>query len=317
VAKIYELQTNYRAKIEQSIELIEKGYIDQAICLLEDFLVSVTCVDIGTEIKKQLMSAYTLKREFDAVDRLIASIFEKKRLDLTIAAHDILVAIFQNQKEMRQQKENFYFNQLSSFSIKNLKELMYSLKDYYENYWYEQIVKKIDTLQTGTNLKLKFSIISDLYEVEEERLMPFTHVLEDITNSCEIPFVKTALFELMSRKNLQGVITFKANGVTRRVLAEPAVLKKMERCYAYAIERLEMLKLDECIQEELKQLLVYFYQYSFPFIDDFYEDDVIKELAQQVFGLDLEGLNSCETAPTNPDITYKMSQYILSLSSLM
>lgn len=226
MAKIYELQTNYRAKIEQSIELIEKGYIDQAICLLEDFLVSVTCVDIGTEIKKQLMSAYTLKREFDAVDRLIASIFEKKRLDLTIAAHDILVAIFQNQKEMRQQKENFYFNQLSSFSIKNLKELMYSLKDYYENYWYEQIVKKIDTLQTGTNLKLKFSIISDLYEVEEERLMPFTHVLEDITNSCEIPFVKTALFELMSRKNLQGVITFKANGVTRRVLAEPAVLKK-------------------------------------------------------------------------------------------
>ena len=51
--------------------------------------------------------------------------------------------------------------------------------------------------------------------------------------------------------------------------------------------------------------------------DDFYEDDVIKELAHQVFGLDLEGLNSCETAPTNPDITYKMSQYILSLSSLM
>ena len=125
-----------------------------------------------------------------------------------------------------------------------------------------------------------------------------------------------AAFKKVS-KNLQGVITFKANGVTRRVLAEPAVLKKMERCYAYAIERLEMLKLDECIQEELKQLLVYFYQYSFPFIDDFYEDDVIKELAQQVFGLDLEGLNSCETAPTNPDITYKMSQYILSVSSLM
>ena len=35
---IYDFPTNYEEKIDQATKLMEKGYIDQAICLLEDFL---------------------------------------------------------------------------------------------------------------------------------------------------------------------------------------------------------------------------------------------------------------------------------------
>ena len=41
MGEIYDFQTNYIAKIEESSKLIEKGYIDQAICMLEDFLAVV------------------------------------------------------------------------------------------------------------------------------------------------------------------------------------------------------------------------------------------------------------------------------------
>ncbi len=38
MATIYDFPTNYEAKLIEAIQLMEKGYIDQAICLLEDFL---------------------------------------------------------------------------------------------------------------------------------------------------------------------------------------------------------------------------------------------------------------------------------------
>ena len=38
MAMIYDFPTNYEEKIDQATKLMEKGYIDQAICLLEDFL---------------------------------------------------------------------------------------------------------------------------------------------------------------------------------------------------------------------------------------------------------------------------------------
>ena len=36
MAMIYDFPTNYEEKIDQATKLMEKGYIDQAICLLEN-----------------------------------------------------------------------------------------------------------------------------------------------------------------------------------------------------------------------------------------------------------------------------------------
>ena len=56
MAMIYDFPTNYEEKIDQATKLMEKGYIDQAICLLEDFLEVVKDQKIEFEVKKQMIN---------------------------------------------------------------------------------------------------------------------------------------------------------------------------------------------------------------------------------------------------------------------
>ncbi len=55
-------------------------------------------IKIEHEIKKQLITCYLLKREFETCEQLILEIKQKNGLDLMVAAHDILVTMFQNSK---------------------------------------------------------------------------------------------------------------------------------------------------------------------------------------------------------------------------
>ena len=108
MATIYDFPTNYEAKLLEATQLMEKGYTDQAICLLEDFLEIVTDIKVEHEIKKQLITCYMLKREFETCEQLILEIKQKNGLDLMVAAHDILVTMFQNPKIQIETKQEEY-----------------------------------------------------------------------------------------------------------------------------------------------------------------------------------------------------------------
>lgn len=321
MAIIYDVQTNYQAKIEQSNEMIEKGYIDQAICFLEDFLVCVQTAEIERAVKKQLVTAYFLKREFETAEQLISEILKKNGLDLSLVAHDILVATFQNHHEQSQEKENVYGNQLQSFAKKNLIELVYQLKTYYETYWDEQLRKKVMTLEKNPELNVALTIVSDLQEVETERLVAFKEKLENTANHCPSPLIKRAIFELLAQKNLECVIRFEEDGEVRNLPTEPLILEQERERIDQVLNQLEKLEIDPTLKEALIQPLIFFYQSSFPFANRLREDEVIFELLRQLFGVEIEvavdeGVLKRQ-GEANPDIAYKMSQYILSLSSLM
>ena len=88
-----------------------------------------------------------------------------------------------------------------------------------------------------------------------------------------------------------------------------------------AIQLLFEIEVDEDTRQLLKQHLIFFYQCLFPFVDEVNPGEVVQELARMLLGIELElvrqqkGLD--DKLNTMTDITYKMSQYILSLSSLM
>ena len=80
------------------------------------------------------------------------------------------------------------------------------------------------------------------------------------------------------------------------------------------------MTLDEVTREVLKQHVIFFYQFSFPFIEEMNPQVVIHELAQALFRMNLtetEDEEAVEKTEKIAGIRYKMSQYILSLSSLM
>ena len=58
MAMIYDFPTNYEEKIDQATKLMEKDYIDQAICLLEDSdsLLNVSSFNFTNKLKSSSVS---------------------------------------------------------------------------------------------------------------------------------------------------------------------------------------------------------------------------------------------------------------------
>lgn len=322
MGEIYDFQTNYIAKIEESSKLIEKGYIDQVICMLEDFLAVVKDPKIKQEVNKQLMTAYLLKGELDTCEALILEIKNQKSLDLTIAAHDILVAMFQGQEASAKQKQEEYQQLLglTALSSKNLVELIYQLKTYYESVWYEMIEKKIQVLEREGDLETQLLVISDLRTVDSWKLQLFQEKFEQLLNQCEINIVKTMLFELLAQKDIECSVNFTQEQNHQTLITTTVNFEAFYATLEEALALLTEMTLDEVTREVLKQHVIFFYQFSFPFIEEMNPQVVINELAQVLFRMNLtetEDEEAVEKTEKIAGIRYKMSQYILSLSSLM
>lgn len=322
MGEIYDFQTNYIAKIEEASQLIEKGYIDQAICKLEDFLVIVKDPKIEQEVKKQLITAYMLKGELETCEALILEITNQNGLDLIVAAHDILVTMFQGQEKKVEQKQKDYRQVLglTALTHKNLIELVYQLKTYYESFWYEMIDKKIQVLEREGNIETQLLVISDLRAVDSSQLRLFKEKFETIFEQCATTIVRTMLFELLAQKEIECLVHFKHDQNSQILKTTNVNLESFYSKLEQALIVLSEMPLDEVTSELLKQHLIFFYQFVFPFVEDMNPKDVIEELAQSILGVKLtleDGNISLEKTEKITGIRYKMSQYILSLSSLM
>ena len=117
------------------------------------------------------------------------------------------------------------------------------------------------------------------------------------------------------------MIRFEEDGEVRNLPTKPLILEQERERIDQVLNQLEKLEIDPTLKEALIQPLIFFYQSSFPFANRLREDEVIFELLRQLFGVEIEvavdeGVLKRQ-GEANPDIAYKMSQYILSLSSLM
>lgn len=323
MAVIYDFPTNYEEKIDQANKLMEKGYTDQAICLLEDFLDVVKDKKIECEVKKQLMTGYMLKGEFETCEALILEIKETNCLDLIIAAHDILVTMFQSQVSLVEAKQLEYRQKLglNALTNKNLIELVYQLKTYYESYWYEAIDKKIQVLKNEMSFETQLMVLSDLQAIDPIQLTLFQEEFEVVLNHCSQPIIKTMLFALLAQKEIECIVNFDSEMMSRQLKTTVDHLdgfyEKLDQAIKFVLE----IDMDEETRQLLKQHLIFFYQWLFPFVEEVNPGIVVQELSRMLLGFELE-LVKRQKEPqdklqTMTDVTYKMSQYILSLSSLM
>jgi len=322
MATIYDFPTNYESKLLEATQLMEKGYTDQAICLLEDFLEIVTDIKVEHEVKKQLITCYMLKREFETCEQLILEIKQKNGLDLMVAAHDILVTMFQNPKIQIETKQQEYIKQLglNLLTRKNLIELIYHLKGYYEEYWCRGIEKKLQVLIEEQGFEMQLMVLSDLQDINPEFLRLYQDRFELIINQCKSPIIKTMLFELLVKKGITCSVTYKTEETYLQLQTTEDNLREFYQHLNQAIKTLYQSDLSEERMQLLHQHLIFFYQFLFPFVKEIDEREVINQLAKSLLGVESllpdyskRGLK----AQTNIDIIYKMSQYILSLSSLM
>ena len=128
------------------------------------------------------------------------------------------------------------------------------------------------------------------------------------------------LFELLAQKEIECLVHFKHDQNSQILKTTNVNLESFYSKLEQAVIVLSEMPLDEVTSELLKQHLIFFYQFVFPFVEDMNPKDVIEELAQSILGVKLtleDGNISLEKTEKITGIRYKMSQYILSLSSLM
>lgn len=322
MGQVIDFPTNYEEKLNQADQLIEKGYIDQAICLIEDFIDYSKPKQGKQFLQKKLLTCYFLKKEFDSAKDLLHDI-EIDFSDLSIVAHLCLLPKFeQNQSSgtaiMLKAKEV-----LSPFAFKNLNELVAQLKTYYEEYWYHSIEQEINRLEQGASIEQALLIISDLHEHSTDELSFFKQKILNFFESTTSPILRMLIFELLVHKNLHWTLSFTndLDGTTSTIDTNEETLVLFEKQLHEAIRQLDQLELEDGIRTCLEQQVHLFYQFCFPNHHQLEIQLVIEGLLTLIMGREMEFLEKNDLKSTEQAIinytTCKLSQYILSLSSLM
>ncbi|MGL4335677.1 MAG: hypothetical protein ACRCST_02200 [Turicibacter sp.] len=324
MAMIFDFPTNYEEKLSKTDTYIDKGYIDQAICFLEDLLDENFTSQARYLFRKKLITCYMLKREYDTCVDLVNMLLNDPLCDLTVRAHDILVAEFEfgeEQKKLTQQKHE---NDLGSLSVyyRTLIELTSELKAYYQNFWFADVGNKVMKLCAAQSIEEKLYILSDLQEVEADALKGCEALILDYFEQEQPAITKTILYKLLIDRQIETTVTIK-NGDEMKVLrTESARIHQLETEINKTLVYLEeCYVLSEEEKEFLTHQLIFFYQYVFPFENEVSPRVGISELIKHLGLKSLEKSDildlSLEEISIMSHTTRKVSQYILSLSSIL
>lgn len=325
MATIYDFPTNYEEKLKDIDELLAKNYIDQAICTLEDWLETCGSVtDEGQkEIRKKLLSCYLFKREYESCQELVLQLKELRCLDLGIAAYDIVVSLLQNQQQEANEKQTHYQQQLklNSFAYQNLVELVYQLKNFYEEEWSKDAEKKFKALVSAKSYEQILFVLSDLEKIAAEYFHRYETSLKCFFDNEHSPALKTMLFELLSRKGLKLEVEFRGEKESKKLETTRESLELFYDAISLAQKDLIRLNLDEATKALLEQHIIMFYQSVFPFFEKIDKKVVIQQLGRQCGGVALETLIKEEfkeqSDSTHELVTvHKINEYVLSLSLL-
>ncbi|MTL69595.1 hypothetical protein GMA42_05700, partial [Turicibacter sanguinis] len=201
MSRVIDFPTNYEQKINKADELIDKGYIDQAICLIEDFIEQSNPSQGKELLQKKLLTCYFIKKEFDSVEDVLSQM-PVGLGDLSILAHRFLLYHFDQNDVLLTELEADCKKNLSVFAYKNLQELIAQLKTFYEEYWVQSIEKQVVRLNEGCSFEQSLLILSDLSQYSNEELGYFKQPLITFYEQAPSPILKTILFELLAKKEL-------------------------------------------------------------------------------------------------------------------
>ena len=200
-------------RLEAIDQLLAKKYVDQAICALEDGLPLIGALEEKKAWQKKLLSCYLLKKEYDSCEAIILQLKQMDRLDLEVAAHDIVIGLVQNHTD----KQAEYQEQLalSGFAYKNLIELVFNLKHFYEQEWLEEAGKKFQALSNSDSFEKTVIALGALMQIET---IYFDHYQEHLHRFLAMdhhPILKIMLFELLCQKEVALEVAFKSEGQIR------------------------------------------------------------------------------------------------------
>lgn len=317
MAIIYDFPTPYEEKLKEIETLLEKKYIDQAICALEDWLQTAESISVDgqKEIQKKLLSCYLLKKEYESCEDIVLQLKQFGCLDLAVAAYDIVASLLQGQQQEADEKQRDYREELnlSSFGYKNLIELVYQLKVFYEEEWLDDINNKFNDLLKADGFEEIYVILLDLQEIEASYFMEFQETLKQFFKMEHSPILKTMLFELLSEKEIVLEIVFSEEGNSKKLKTTQENLSPLYELIASGKKELHTLELDEFSMLWCEQQIVLFYQFIFPFFENIDNKVVVQKLSNAT---ELESKIEIDSTP-NVVTVEKINQYMLSLSLLI
>ena len=322
MAVIFDFPTNYEEKLRQADELLEKGYVDQAICLLEDFIEQAHPVEGLSALKKMILTCYFIKKEFETCDELLKEWLIGSQ-DLTLWAHDLLLTRYQAGEEALITLQQQYEERLSTnrFVYKNLVELTMQLKNFYETYWFEQNQKRVMNFLNGESFEQQVLTISDLQHLSKEELECFKDQIEEVFLHRLSPVIKTLLFELLVQKGVNWTLRFEDHGEVVELKTAIEELHPLYEVLDQISKLIETQAENDVIKELLTQQALMFYQYCFPFYNRLEASAVVAGLRTFLLEGKTTFLTEDDYKSTNKTIIdytcCKLSQYLLSLSSLM
>ncbi|MTL36065.1 hypothetical protein GMA40_14175, partial [Turicibacter sanguinis] len=197
------------------------------------------------------------------------------------------------------------------------------LKTFYEEYWVQSIEKQVVRLNEGCSFEQSLLILSDLSQYSNEELGYFKQPLITFYEQAPSPILKTILFELLAKKELNWSLP-RANDSGESegmILTNLQTLMPFNKKLEQVNEIIEQMDLFDEVKVLLSLQVNLFYQFCFPNYETLDLSLVIERLLALIMGENDDFLARDDLSSTNSSIinytTCKLSQYILSLSSLM
>ncbi len=315
MAVIYEFPKGLEEKLEKIDQLIERQYVDQAICQLESYLEQPHLNAMHDPLRKKLLTCYVMKKEFEPATKLVMHLQKSPSYDLSVRAHDILLAKWKEEED----KQPIHAAQLGTSSIyyQTLLELMAELHVYYVTGWQQKNEQKLRHLSESESIEQALHFVADLQEWSTEELTAQRPLLESLFDTAIHPLVKTSLFELLVMRQVNMNVVFHQEPQVKNLstsVNELHVLKEV-------IETGEAF-IQHDVPQELQEICSHYYRLfclsQFPFFEELDVELSVFQLLKH-FGLESAEKNDImvsrlEKKPILSQTLFKVDSFILSLT---
>ena len=268
VTMILDFPKQMEEKLEKVEMLIEKQYVDQAICEIDRYLKQPQlCMFYGVLYKK-LLTCLLMKREFEDAQDVFLKLESEE--DQFVMAHEVLLAKWSGEDKLSE-----YMKKLKPHSIRYqaLTELVNHFEIFYVSHWEREDEQKMNRLLKSASLDVALGIVADLEQWDASQLLAKEEAVRLVFVSPLHPLVKTGLAEILVKKQLAWTITYQEGERMRTLTLESSVFETLER----VIESGRALIFEQAseVAEEVFQLYRLFCASSFPFLETFDKDEVV------------------------------------------
>ncbi len=310
---IFDFPSDLEDKLEKVDALIEKQYIDQAICQLERYLEQPKLDKYFFAFRKKLLTCFLMKEEFEEAQEVLSLLKQSPANDHWVKAHDVLICKWQGD-DTRLAHYGELFG-VQSIHYQTLVEFITQLQLFYVSGWETQTLQKLQLLKEATTLEVAFALLSDLQQWDQSVFLKHQQSFEALLETIEQPLVKTSLFELLVNQEVNYHVTFRREAECVKLETIPQSLEPLNA----VITQGEAIVARVC--PELEELMGQYYRLFclsvFPFFVDLDVEVAILRLMEH-FGVESEEKNDIivsrlEKRPILNQTVVEVDRFILSL----